>query len=293
MFIATLIAKESLLERDITAATASLSASGARIIRQSDILDGRTLDIFFAGDPLSARQHLEASAGQVDIAVQPEANRLKKLLISDMDSTMITIECIDELADYAGIKPQVAAITERAMLGELDFEQALRGRVALLRGLDSAAIQQCLDERVKIMPGAEILVRTMAHSGASTILVSGGFTRFAKPVAQAIGFESFHANILGEDGGSLTGALDGPIVDSTRKDELLQSSARTANLSLDLCMAVGDGANDIPMLQRAGLGIAYHAKPKAAQAADVAIKYNDLTALLYIQGITADQWITR
>lgn len=293
MFIATLIAKESLLERDITAATASLSASGARIIRQSDILDGRTLDIFFAGDPLSARQHLEASAGQVDIAVQPEANRLKKLLISDMDSTMITIECIDELADYAGIKPQVAAITERAMLGELDFEQALRGRVALLRGLDSAAIQQCLDERVKIMPGAEILVRTMAHSGASTILVSGGFTRFAKPVAQAIGFESFHANILGEDGGSLTGALDGPIVDSTRKDELLQSGARTANLSLDLCMAVGDGANDIPMLQRAGLGIAYHAKPKAAQAADVAIKYNDLTALLYIQGITADQWITR
>ncbi len=292
MFIATLIAKDSLMERDIQAARASLSASGARIIRQSDVIDDRALDFFFAGDPLAARQHLEASAGQVDIAVQPETNRLKKLLISDMDSTMITIECIDELADYAGIKPQIAAITERAMLGELDFEEALRGRVALLRGLDTAAIQQCLDERVKIMPGAEILVRTMAHSGASTILVSGGFTKFAKPVAQAIGFESFHANILGEDGGSLTGALDGPIVDSTRKDELLQSGARTANLSLDLCMAVGDGANDIPMLKRAGLGIAYHAKPKAAQAADVAIKYNDLTALLYIQGIPADQWIT-
>ena len=271
---------------------ASLSASGARIIRQSGIIDDRALDIFFAGDPLAARQHLEASAGQVDIAVQPEANRLKKLLISDMDSTMITIECIDELADYAGIKPQIAAITERAMLGELDFEEALRGRVALLRGLDTSAIQQCLDERVKIMPGAETLVRTMAHSGASTILVSGGFTKFAKPVAQALGFESFHANILGEDGGSLTGALDGPIVDSIRKDELLQSGARTANLSLDLCMAVGDGANDIPMLKRAGLGIAYHAKPKAAQAADVAIKYNDLTALLYIQGVPADQWIT-
>ena len=291
MFIATLIAKESLNERDIKAAIASLGASGALISRQSGIIDGRALDIFFAGDPVAARQHLEAMAGEIDVAVQPEANRQKKLLISDMDSTMITIECIDELADYAGIKPQIAAITERAMLGELDFEEALRGRVALLKGLDTAAIQKCLDERVKIMPGAEVLVRTMAQGAATTILVSGGFTRFAKPVAQAIGFESFHANILGEDGGRLTGELDGVIVDSTRKEELLQSAALAANLSLDQCMAVGDGANDIPMLQRAGLGIAYHAKPKAAQAADVAIRYNDLTALLYIQGIAADRWI--
>ncbi|WP_373491134.1 phosphoserine phosphatase SerB [Parasphingorhabdus sp.] len=292
MFIATLIAKESLKERDIRTALASLVASGARIIRQSDLIDGRVLDIFFAGDPVSARAHLETIDGPIDIAVQPQANRLKKLLISDMDSTMITIECIDELADYAGIKPQIAAITERAMLGELDFEEALRGRVALLEGLDSAAIQQCLDERVNIMPGAEILVRTMAGSGASTILVSGGFTRFAKPVAQAIGFDSFHANILGEEGSQLTGALDGPIVDSSRKEQLLESHAQAASLPLDLCMAVGDGANDIPMLERAGLGVAYHAKPKAAAAADVAIRHNDLTALLYIQGIAADQWIT-
>jgi len=293
MFIATLIAKDSLNERDITAALASLDASGARVIRQSDIIDRRALDIFFDGDPVAARAQLEAIAGEVDIAVQPAANRRKQLLISDMDSTMITIECIDELADYAGIKPQIAAITERAMLGELDFEEALRGRVALLKGLDSAAIQQCLDERVKIMPGAEQLVRTMAQGGAATILVSGGFTKFAKPVAQAIGFESFHANVLGENGGHLTGELDGPIVDSKRKDELLQSAAQAANLPLDLCVAVGDGANDIPMLQRAGLGIAYHAKPKAAQAADIAIRYNDLTALLYIQGISADQWVSK
>ncbi len=293
MFIATLIAKESLNERDITKALASLAASGARVIRQSELIDGRVLDFFFEGDPVSARAHLETIKGSIDIAVQPEGNRLKKLLISDMDSTMITIECIDELADYAGIKPQIAAITERAMQGELDFEEALRGRVALLKGLDTAAIQQCLDERVEIMPGAETLVRTMAHSGAATILVSGGFTKFAKPVAQAIGFESFHANILGEDSGCLTGALDGPIVDSTKKEELLQTHAQSANLPLDLCMAIGDGANDIPMLKRAGLGIAYHAKPKAAQAADVAIRHNDLTALLYIQGIAADQWITK
>ena len=292
MFIATLIAKESLNESDIQSRLASLEASGANIIRQSDLIDGRALDIFFEGDPAAARERLEAMEGDIDIAVQPEANRLKKLLISDMDSTMITVECIDELADYAGIKSEIAAITERAMQGELDFEEALRGRVALLEGLDSAAIQLCLDERVKIMSGAKPLVRTMAQRGAATILVSGGFTKFAEPVAQAIGFESFHANILGEKAGHLTGGLDGPIVDSRKKDELLQSAAQERNLALDLCLAVGDGANDIPMLQRAGLGVAYHAKPKAAQAADIAIKYNDLTALLYIQGISADQWVT-
>tara|TARA_R110000824_G_scaffold18030_2_gene72171 strand:- start:8127 stop:9008 length:882 start_codon:yes stop_codon:yes gene_type:complete len=290
MFIATLIAKESLNERDIQSAIATLGEAGATISRQSDLIDERVLDIFFDGDPAAARRHLEEIEGDIDIAVQPEANRLKKLLISDMDSTMITVECIDELADYAGIKSEIAAITERAMQGELDFEEALRGRVALLEGLETAAIQLCLDERVKIMPGAETLVRTMAQRGAATILVSGGFTKFAKPVAQAIGFESFHANVLGEAAGLLTGGLDGPIVDSTRKDELLQSAAQEAHLSLESCLAIGDGANDIPMLQRAGLGVAYHAKPKAAQAADIAIKYNDLTALLYIQGIAADQW---
>ena len=270
MFIATLIAKESLNERDIQSAIASLAAVDATIIRQSELIDGRVVDIFFQGDPVAARVKLETIGGDIDIAVQPEANRLKKLLISDMDSTMITVECIDELADYAGIKSEIAEITERAMQGELDFEEALRGRVALLEGLQTTAIQQCLDERVKIMPGAEILVRTMAKREATTILVSGGFTKFASPVAQAIGFGSFHANILGEAGGQLT---------------------QVASLPLEQCIAVGDGANDIPMLERAGLGIAYHAKPKAAQAADVAIKYNDLSALLYIQGIAVDQWV--
>ncbi|MEO9600800.1 phosphoserine phosphatase SerB [Parasphingorhabdus sp.] len=293
MFIATLIAKVSLNERDIQSAIARFDASGAAVIRQSDVIDGRVLDIYFQGDPIAARAHLETIEGEIDVAVQPEANRLKKLLISDMDSTMITVECIDELADYAGIKSQIAEITERAMQGELDFEEALHGRVALLKGLETSAIGQCLDERVTNMPGAETLVGTMVQGGAATILVSGGFTKFAKPVAQAIGFESFHANVLGEDGGLLTGKLDGPIVDSFRKDELLQSVAKEQNLPLEQCMAVGDGANDIPMLQRAGLGVAYHAKPKAAQAADVAIRYNDLTALLYIQGIAADQWAVK
>lgn len=293
MFIATLIAKESLNERDIQSANISLGRADATIIRQSELIDGRVLDIFFDGDPVAARARLEMIGNDVDIAVQPEANRLKKLLISDMDSTMITVECIDELADYAGIKAQIAEITERAMQGELDFEEALRGRVALLKGLGTSAIQQCLDERVKIMPGAEMLVRTMAQRGAETILVSGGFTKFAKPVAQAIGFKSFHANVLGEAAGVLTGGLDGPIVDSTRKVEVLQTASDAAGLPLEQTIAVGDGANDIPMLERAGLGVAYHAKPKAAQAADVAIRYNDLTALLYIQGIAADQWVSQ
>ncbi len=261
--------------------------------RQSGLIDGRVLDIFFEGDPGAARACLETVEGDIDIAVQPEENRRKKLLISDMDSTMITVECIDELADYAGIKTEIAAITERAMQGELDFEEALRGRVALLKGLEVAAIQLCLDERVRIMPGAETLVRTMVRDGGTTILVSGGFTKFASPVAQAIGFGSFHANVLAESAGLLTGQLDGPVVDSARKEQLLQSAAREGGLTLESCLAVGDGANDIPMLQRAGLGVAYHAKPKAAQAADVAIRYNDLTALLYIQGISADQWVTQ
>lgn len=229
---------------------------------------------------------------ELDIIVQTAENREKRLLISDMDSTMITVECIDELADYAGIKEKIAAITERAMQGELDFAAALHERVALLAGLPVTAIADCLRDRVRPMPGAKTLVRTMAARGASTILVSGGFTRFAKPVAAQIGFAEFAANILGEADGYLTGRLDDDIVDSARKALLLQENIKKLGLTSDQCLAVGDGANDIPMIVTAGLGVAYHAKQKARDAADAAINYGDLTALLYAQGISKEYWIT-
>ncbi|HEY9090596.1 phosphoserine phosphatase SerB [Parasphingorhabdus sp.] len=292
MLIATLIAADQLRKGELNSAADRLAGAGAKITGIGDIVDGKAADIHFEGDLEKAQQALLLEGSMIDFVVQPASNREKKLLISDMDSTMITIECIDELAGYAGIKEQIAAVTERAMLGELDFEEALRSRVSLLAGLELSAIEQCLDEKVEIMPGAKLLVQTMAARGAMTILVSGGFTRFADPVARDIGFAKFEANILAEADGRLTGSLNGSIVDAARKAEILRQGALSAGLSLDQCMAVGDGANDIPMIALAGMGVAYHAKPKAAAAADAAISHNDLTALLYIQGIGSKDWVT-
>ena len=291
MLIATLIAPETLEKGEISSAQDCLAQAGAKIERLGEMVDNRSVDIYFDGDPARVRRLLEAACACIDIAVQPSENRRKKLLISDMDSTMITVECIDELAGYAGIKDQIAEVTERAMRGELDFEEALRSRVALLKDLKTAAIQQCLDEKIKLMPGARTLVRTMNKLGARTILVSGGFTKFADPVANAIGFEEYHANVLDEKSGLLTGALAGEIVDASRKAEILRSAVKAGRLAMADTLAVGDGANDIPMIELAGLGVAYHAKLKAAQAADAAIRHNDLTALLYIQGISRAEWL--
>lgn len=291
MLIATLIAADQLKKGELSSAADRLAEAGGKISRIGDIIDSKAADIFLAGDLADLRDALPTDGTETDFVVQPSENREKKLLISDMDSTMITVECIDELAGYAGIKDQIAEITERAMLGELDFEEALRGRVALLAGLDISAIDRCLAEKVETMPGAETLVKTMAARGAETILVSGGFTRFADPVAHKIGFSIAEANILAEADGVLTGKLAGTTVDAQRKAELLEKSAQSAGLTLDQCMAVGDGANDIPMIALAGMGVAYHAKPKAAQAADAAIKHNDLRALLYMQGIGSQHWV--
>ena len=291
MLIATLIAAETLEKGELSSAADMLRLSGAEIAEIGDIQDGKAVDISFTGDANEANDAMTSLRDKMDIAILPFENRRKKLLISDMDSTMITVECIDELADYAGIKNQIAEITERAMQGELDFEEALLGRIALLKDLEDKAIDQCLKDRVKFMPGARVLVQTMRNLGAKTILVSGGFTRFADPVAQRLGFERIEANILEIAGDKLTGNLDGPIVDSSRKARLLEQSALEAGLQFDDCLAVGDGANDIPMIELAGLGVAYHAKPKASAAADVAIRHNDLTALLYLQGIPSTEWV--
>ena len=226
-----------------------------------------------------------------DVVVQPAAHRSKLLMVADMDSTMITVECIDELADYAGIKPQIAAVTEAAMRGELDFAAALDARVALLKGLDEAAIDRCLAERVRIIPGAIALVRTMRARGARCVLVSGGFTRFAEPVARAIGFDRAIANDLGVEGGRLTGTVARPIVDASTKLDTLIAERERLGLAIEATLAVGDGANDLAMIGAAGLGVAYHAKPIVAAAAAARIDHGDLHALLWAQGIPRAEWV--
>ncbi len=247
-------------------------------------------DIGFTGDMASARAALEGLIPATDVVVQPADGRTKRLLISDMDSTMITVECIDELADYAGFKDRVSEITERAMRGELDFEAALDARVGLLADLDADVIDRCHAERVKIMPGAEALVRTMKRDGATCILVSGGFTLFADRVAEAIGFDTAISNVLGVSEGRLDGTVARPIVGAARKREVLVEAAAGAGVPLSATLAVGDGANDIPMIEVAGLGAAYHAKPATAAAAGARIDHCDLTALLYAQGYARRDW---
>ena len=286
MFIATLIAADMLGERDISAALEALGQPAE--LRW--IEPGKACDLRLSANPQAVRAALEGLLPGVDVVVQPEAWRRKKLIVADMDSTMITIECIDELADYAGIKPQIAEVTERAMRGELDFEAALDARVALLKGLDAGAIDRCYAERLQIMPGAKALVRTMAANGARAVLVSGGFTVFADRVAAEIGFHRALSNTLGLEGGMLSGVVVRPIVGAQTKRETLLAERAELRLKPEEVLAVGDGANDIPMIQEAGLGIAYHAKPKTAAAAHARIDHNDLTALLYAQGYARSEW---
>jgi phosphoserine phosphatase len=226
-----------------------------------------------------------------DVVVQPLKHRAKKLLVADMDSTMIGQECIDELADYAGFKPEVAAITERAMQGKLDFAHALTERVALLGGLEVAVIGKCIAERIRPNPGASTLVRTMRAHGAQTLLVSGGFTDFVAPIAQQLGFDDFSANVLERDDDTLTGRTQGPIVDSIAKKAALIEAQERLGLSSDVVLAIGDGANDLPMIQAAGLGVAYRAKPVLAEAADARLDHHDLNALLWAQGIPRRDWV--
>jgi phosphoserine phosphatase len=290
MFIATLIAAQRLSSGDISSAEDALRAAGIEPMGRSWVEQDQACDLLFSADPVTARGAIEGLFRGVDTIVQGEASRRKKLLIADMDSTMITIECIDELADYAGLKAEISEVTERAMRGEIDFEGALRGRVALLEGLDEAMIDRCRAERVKLMPGARALVRTMRREGAYCLLVSGGFTRFADPVAEEIGFDRAMANRLDVAAGKLAGTVGEPIVGAATKRQALIDAAAARGIELTETLAVGDGANDIPMIEAAGLGVAYRAKPKVAAAAPARIEYNDLTALLFAQGYARSEW---
>lgn len=292
MFIATLIAADRLSEGDFSAAEDRLAEAGCSPNGHGWIDEGVAGDIAFMMAPDEARLALEGAFPGVDVVVQHAAGRRKALIVADMDSTMITVECLDELADYAGIKPQIAAVTERAMRGELDFGEALDARVALLEGLSESAIDQCLAERVRLMPGARALVQTMRGWGAETVLISGGFTRFAGPVAEQIGFARVVANELLIAEGKLTGRVAKPIVDAATKEATLIASAQSLRLNAEATLAVGDGANDLGMIRKAGLGVAYHAKPIVAAAAGARIDHGDLTAVLYAQGVPRSAWVS-
>ncbi|MDW6020696.1 phosphoserine phosphatase SerB [Mesorhizobium sp. BAC0120] len=228
----------------------------------------------------------------VDIVIQQAAERRKKILIADMDSTMIDQECIDELADEIGIKAEVATITARSMNGEIAFEPALRERVALLAGLEAAVIDRIIEHRITLAAGALELVRTMRSRGAYTALVSGGFISFTQPIGRKIGFHEDRANRLLEADGKLTGFVAEPILGRTAKaDALKEISARLGFSPADV-IAVGDGANDLDMLRLAGTGVALHAKPVVAAEAKVRIDHGDLTALLYMQGFRREEFVT-
>ena len=290
MPIATLIAAGKLDDRLVERAIGLLREVDPDAGFASWIDEGDAADLRFSGDLQAARWALETLPG-TDVVVQQEEPRFRKLLVADMDSTIIGQECIDELADYAGKKREIAAITERAMQGELDFKAALEERVALLTGLEESAITRCLDERVRPNPGAETLVQTMRIGGARTMLVSGGFLSFAEPVARQVGFDRVRANRLGILRAQISGDVEGPIVDSAAKrDALIEARAELGLNPVDV-LAIGDGANDRPMIEEAGLGIAYRAKPALAAVADARLDHHGLDALLWTQGIRRREWV--
>ncbi len=254
---------------------------------------GKACDLYFDGDPVEIELRVRAalSGEMVDLLAQPLKDRRKELLVADMDSTIITVECIDELADLMGLKDQISAITERAMRGEIDFADALKDRVGKLAGIHRHDVQRVVEERVQLSPGAKTMIRTMRAHGAFTALVSGGFTFFTNQVRQQIGFDTDRANVLDFVDDVLTGKLVAPILDATAKQQFLKEFQETRDLQSAQTIALGDGANDIPMIKEAGLGIAYRAKPAARAAARAAIDHTDLLSVLYFQGYHADEFV--
>jgi len=270
------------------------SGSGAITSEMATKLNGKWLA---KGEALEVSSEREAevrklSAGlPIDVNLVPIVNRRKKLLLADMDSTMIQQECIDELGVVAGVGDYIKAVTVRSMRGEIDFEEALKERVALLKDLPESVIQQVIDTRLTFMPGGKTLLATMKKHGAYTALISGGFTAFTSHVSQALGFDENRANTLLVSGGKLTGKVSMPILGKDAKVESLLRICSVHGLSPADVLAVGDGANDIPMLQAAGMGVALHAKPKVQEQAGFVVNHGDLTALLYLQGFTQREFV--
>ena len=293
--VATLIANPSdadLMSSHLADAAVALPSAGA----PRWLARGVAADIPFApGAGADNARFTEAARGAldgapIDVVVQRTAGRRKHLLVADMDSTIIEQECIDELADAVGLKAQVAAITNRSMRGEIAFEPALLERVGLLRGLDVATATRTVTERITLTPGARTLVQTMRAAGAVTAIASGGFTLFTAHVAQAVGFDHHYANSLVIEGGRLAGTLHEPLFGRASKRAILRALRDDLGLAPEQTMAVGDGANDLAMLEEAGLGVAFRAKPTVAAVARARIEHGDLTALLYIQGFSRGEF---
>lgn len=293
VLIARLIAETSTLAVKLDAARQELAENNLPVAMAETVRSGMdAIELQLPhGDAAAVRAILDRHFSPADLLVTDHEPVIPRVFVSDMDSTMISAECIDELADFAGIKHQIADITERAMLGDLDFESALRERVALLAELSEGAIAECLATRIKPMPGAKALVATLKAMGCRTVLVTGGFYQFADPVAEQLGFDRVVANRLDVSGGKLTGGLVGPITDSAvKKAALLEEMAELGDGATSL--AAGDGANDIPMLKAATYGIAYRAKPKARAAAHGWIDRGDLTSVLELLGIPRSEWVS-
>lgn len=273
-------------------ANMALRAAGASAVRwlaedvACDLVLPQTPDI----GEMTANLRAALASEPVDVVVQPAEGRRKKILLADMDSTMIDQECIDELADEIGVKDHVAAITARSMNGEIAFEPALRERVALLKGLDTAVVDRIIANRLTLAAGGRALVQTMRANGAWTALVSGGFDVFTSRIAEMLGFQENRANRLIEEDGRFAGMVTEPILGRAAKAEALLDIAARLALTTEDAIAVGDGANDLDMIRLAGTGVALHAKPAVAEQARIRIDHGDLTALLYLQGYRRDEF---
>jgi phosphoserine phosphatase len=292
VLVATLVADP--VGKPLSEATLDRAAQALCGVERRRWLDeGVAADLVFTGELKAKRAALEKALADepVDVIAQPLARRLKRLLVADMDSTLIGQECVDELAAFAGAGGRVAAITERAMRGEIEFAPALRERVALLAGLPETVIDEVLRDRITLNPGARTLVQTMRANGGYVAIVSGGFRQFTRAIRERIDANEDRANTLMIEGGKLTGEVIEPILGHDAKLGVLKELAAAMGLELDDTLAAGDGANDLPMLQAAGLGVAYRAKPKVAAIAGARVDYADLTALLYAQGFARKDFV--